>query len=349
MRLSINHSKLKTIMAEGSQRFALYYLFTFLLYLAITIASFSLLAPSTSTCNTVCPLTIPNDVENNQIYSDCLCNVSSTTTPGSYVVLNSQGWVPGSSSQDSAQRYNMIANTVFNSKGEMVKFCYICGPDATDDTVYQPCATYDKSGCTLPGLTGFQPATDSIKVATMCNTQTQTINANILTSPTITLRSFVTVALYAIAVFYLLMTLAALVCAIGYNTFGPKYSSDWGHLTRIEKWLGVCCKIFPIVTRVANLLVLFFLLVSVISIYSYKVCFTATNSAGQLSFYPTISGFIAFVSVAWLFTCLFGSLFQKFVPRDTSFYNPPIPLDPDADGCQKFCARVAFFFAHYGP
>jgi len=155
--------------------------------------------------------------------------------------------------------------------------------------------------------------------------------------------------LYTVAVGYLIQLLGALCCFIAFFMFKDKYGPDWAKLTRTEHIFGVLAKVMPIVTRLVNFIVIFFLIVAVISVFENSVCRYDTNNFNEIVFYPTITAFTIFVGLSWLFTCVLGVLVQRFMPRDTSFYAPEIPTNKNANVCLKCCTGFCFYVTNYGP
>lgn len=335
-------------MGYGSQLYTYYYFLETFLFFIITIVSFVLLSQTTNSCNEICPLIIENRPETGDFYSRCLCFIDYN---GQEMELNEFGQPsnPDITFTDQ-ERYDNIANEVFkidnNGVKTRIKNCYICTSD-TIQSVYQACT--DDKACRDSNIYGFQVATSFINDTTMCNTQEQKANANILISPTVTLRSFVSITLWIIAIGYCLSTLMAFVCLIGYNNFKDKYGPDWGKLTTTEKYLGICCKIFPIFIRTINIVTLFFILITVISIFSYEVCFNSRNNEGTQVFFETIGIFMSFVSIAWLFMCVFGVLFNKFVAKETSFYNPEVSVSKESSIIYRGCCKIYTIWSKYGP
>jgi hypothetical protein len=72
-------------------------------------------------------------------------------------------------------------------------------------------------------------------------------------------------------------------------------------------------KVFPILTRIINFIVIFFLIVASVSVFQNNVCRYDTNAFNQIMFYPTITAFTVFVGLSWIFTCVFGVFFQLLV------------------------------------
>ena len=318
-------------MGAGSRNFAVYYGFLSVLYLVIMAIAFALVASVAPYCQPMCPMLINGGGQ--ILYEACLCNVSGT-------VASATGYTsPNQSEQD---RYDAIVAATGG-----VLNCYICGSDS-DATVYQTCAQF--TDCTQPGVLGFQPAAGLIASGNaQCDTQSKTAPASILTSATVANRAFVTAVLYAVAVFYLLQFLCAVLCFAGYFVFKDMYGSDWAHLTRVQSAFAVVCKVAPVVNRLANFGVVFFLLVAVISTFADEVCRYDTNQFDQPVFWPITTGFVAFVGVAWLFTCVFGVLVQRNMPRDTSFYNPEVPTDKNSNPCVRFCCTCCWVLVTFGP
>lgn len=313
--------------------FAYYYFAITVLYLVIMAIAFSLIASVASDCQVKCPMLIDGPPDGGQPdYFACLCNVSNEIT-------DAEGYLRDVENQTQFERWKSIKEATL----DVGKSCYICESDESP-TVYEPCPQYEK--CTQPDMLGFRTATN----LSICDTQTgRTANADILTSQTVANRGFVLAVLYAIAVIYLVEMLGSAFCFAGFFVFRDKYGSDWSHLSRTESFLGVACKVAPIITRLCNFLVLFFLIVASVSIFEYSVCRYDTNQFGAIVFFPTITGFTAFVGVAWLFTCVFGVAFQRLVPRDTSFYTPEMPTERNDACIKKCCCGFCYVVTTYGP
>jgi hypothetical protein len=320
-------------MGQGSRNFAIYYGIQTLLFLIIMAIAFSLVASIASQCQEKCPLLIKGGPKNN--FQACLCN----STRG---MTNALGYV--TSTQTELDRYQQIANATI----AVNKHCYICQTNAIA-TVWEPCQTYED--CVVGGMLGFKPAASDISATNpQCNTQTGVVApASILTSPTVTNRAYVLTLLYAIATFYLIQMLGALFCFLGFYTFKDKYGSDWSKLTSWESFLGICCKVAPIITRLANFGVVFFLIVAVVNVFRDGVCEYDTNEYNEIVFYPFTTGFVTFVAICWLLTCIFGVLFQKFCPRDTSFYNPEFPTNKNDACIKRCCCGFCHVLTTYGP
>ena len=102
-------------------------------------------------------------------------------------------------------------------------------------------------------------------------------------------------------------------------------------------------KIAPTFARLSNLFAGGFVFFSAIMIFSWRVCETDRNLNGARNFYPSASAFLGVQIFIWPTTCIVGTLFNAYWPRDTSFYNPPTPTDKDDSWTRRtfmFCYAV---------
>lgn len=293
-------------MGAGSRNFAVYYCATAIMYLVIMSICFSLIASVAPDCQVKCPTLIAGPPNNGQPnYKACLCQVTDPRTNTS-VIAQANGFIATWPNETQQQRWEVIKQATI----DVGRSCYIC-PSNSDASIYEACSVFTQ--CNQGGMLGFRPAQN----LSICNTQpNQTAYAGILVSPTVTNRAIVLGVLYCIASFYLIQMLCAFVCFVGYQMFANKYGSDWTKLNKTEDFFGYMCKVAPIVTRLCNFVVLFFIIAVCVTVFEYSVCRYDTNSFGDIVFWPTITGFTVFVGISWLAVCVVGTTFQSLVPRE---------------------------------
>jgi hypothetical protein len=313
-------------MGRGSRNFSVYYGFSSLAYLMLSISTFVALSSVTSTCREKCPLLV-NDIDpvtKLPLYTDCQC--------GALGALGLNGNITNPTSAQQLQRYNQVRALTYDTSTALTTgACYIC-VEAGKDDVYEACDTFED--CTKDGLLGFRPAQISSDQL-LCNTSRRdsTVRASALVSYTISFRKYVNSILYFLAVNMLLMGLVAAVCAWAFGSFVHKYEDDWVKLSFYETVLGSLCKAMPILSRLLNIVMCFVVVGAVVIVFAWDVCYYDVDQFGDQSFREVVTGVLAAISVFWLFMCTFGSLFNRWIPRDTPFYTPKFPADKDVSVC----------------
>jgi hypothetical protein len=302
---------------------------------------------TTYTCNASCPMLIPvsqTGMRDGYDYSQCLCETSQG------VPLNATGYPANDiplTEEAQKQRYDAILS-ITGVSGSTGLNCYICDSSGSP-TVYEPCPSFDR--CTLPKMRGFRPAT--INSTQVCNTRPKPgipmPFAWILQSPAVTNRELVNLLILIMSVLFAVQTLCAMIIAYAYFRFKDKYDSDWGKLTPMEVNLGIMAKLLPNLARLANLISLIFLAMGSKFFFSDQVCKYDENNVGQVVFFPTISGYLIAMIVVWLFFCFLGGLFHNTWPRDTSFYNPRFPEEPEQNLFVKIICRGWCILTNFGP
>jgi len=164
------------------------------------------------------------------------------------------------------------------------------------------------------------------------------------------MRGSYSAVLYAFSVFFLLMSLCALLLAIAFSVFIEKWHSDYTRLSKYETFQGFVAKNFVVPLRVCNILLLIFIIWSLIMVFGYDVCSTERNPQnGKLEFFSTISGLVIGVSLLWIVGCIVGSCFNRVVPKDTPFYNPKTASDPADHICYRVICGTKETLARVGP
>jgi hypothetical protein len=300
-------------------------------------------------CNAMCPMLIPVSDAGKAAgfdYSQCLCETDSG------LLLNATGYpdnrtgttIPISLEQQQAryQRVQAITGSGTGYKGN----CFICS-SSSSITVYEPCPTFEI--CTVPNMLGFRPAT--INSSMVCNTQNplSTFQASKLQAPAVYNREMVNLLILVMSILFALQTLIAMIIAYAYFRFKDKYDSDWGKLTPMEVNLGIGAKLLPNLARLANLVSLIFLAMGSKFFFSDGVCQYDLNNQGNYVFYPTLYSYLIAMIFVWLFFCLLGGIFHNTYPRDTSFYNPRFPEEPNQNICVRLTCRLWCVMTNFGP
>jgi hypothetical protein len=122
-------------------------------------------------------------------------------------------------------------------------------------------------------------------------------------------------------------------------------------------------KVFPILTRIINFIVIFFLIVASVSVFQNNVCRYDTNAFNQIMFYPhdhrlhrlrgaqldlhlrvrrllPAPGKALLLSL--LAVCGINARAAWQVPVDTSFYAPEFPTDKNANFCKRCCCSFCW-------
>ncbi|GBG30004.1 Hypothetical Protein FCC1311_062242 [Hondaea fermentalgiana] len=298
-------------MGSGSRNFMYYYILTAIVYLAISIASFVRVSSNADTCNVQCPLLIASAPGKN--YSACACyTIANSAVAGGLQEFAAWGFPSQEAFEtfDEVSRFQNISQQIEDTRRE----CYICNSDDPgSSTVYTPCDSFGE--CSQEGVRGFRPASSPSG------------ECAILTSPTVRLRGTYVSVLYAFAVFYLFMGVSSIFIAIGFYCFADKWDDDFGRLTRAETCMGFVSKNAPFLVRICNIFVLFFLVFSIVLTFAYDVCETAANEFGDQQFFEAMRRLVLAVVVVWILGCIGGSLFHRYVAKDTPFYSPRMPTD----------------------
>mmetsp|Transcript_19279 Transcript_19279/g.31692 ORF Transcript_19279/g.31692 Transcript_19279/m.31692 type:complete len:316 (+) Transcript_19279:171-1118(+) len=315
-------------MGTGSRNYGWYYAFGGLIYLGISIASFISIGNNKNFCQSQCPLQIPSTAKFN--YSACACY----STNNGVTDYQANGWENFSQMIANNQTARFIAIHDMWYKDNIR--CFICSTNSKSSTVYSPCQT--QQHCNSDGLSGFRSG--GVEPNSQCS---------LLTSATVTLRGTIVSVLYAFAVFYLLMGLACILISFGFFCFMDKWEDDFAKLNRWETAMGFIAKNFPVVVRICNLLVVFFLIFSLVIIFGYDVCETDLNANGEEAFYKDVSALVIAVTTVWGLSCVAGTLFNRCVPHDTPFYAPKHPTDQRDGRCYRCLVNTGYFVLRSGP
>lgn len=315
---------------------------------------------TSQTCDNKCPMAILVTTAGAAAGLDySLCNCEVVVNNFSYV-LGTDGFPsPGANPPITftpRQRYDNIF-----ALWEAGKYCFICA-SASSVTILQPCKQYEF--CQVAGILGFRAASipqaedqvaGPIPAYAQCNSQT-VVNgtvipyASILTSPTVLNRALVTQLIMGLATLFLIQMLCAMVCAYAYSLFRSKYGSDWGKLTSEEKNCGFCAKLLPTLTRSANVVTLFILIIVIVVFFQQHVCeFDRLASGFPSAFYPTVYAYLIAMTAVWLIFCVLGGCFHRCYPRDTSFYAPKFPEEPNEPCAKKAACGAAGCLTSFGP
>lgn len=315
---------------------------------------------TTFLCNETCPMLIPvseQGIANGLDYSQCMCYTNAPINGTRFLNATGFPYDPSNpaaypdiqpTADNSFKRYSTVLD-ITGVGSETGRSCYIC-QSATSAQVFEPCPQY--SQCTTPGMLGFRPAT--INSSLVCNTLPRfdpevPVFADLLTAPAVTDRTQVNALILAMSCLFLIQMLVAMIIAFAYFKFKDKYGPDWQRLSQGERCLGICAKLLPNVARLANLASLIILAMASSYFFGSEVCRYDLDQYGQESFYPAMFGYLIAMIVVWLFFCFVGGIFHMVTPRDTSFYNPKFPDDPEENVCKRLTCKVFTCLTNFGP
>ena len=87
------------------------------------------------------------------------------------------------------------------------------------------------------------------------------------------------------------MAVGAYIASFAYYNFRKKNDADWKKLTRFEKVLGFIAREGPMLVRICNFFVFFFICIGVIMV-AYGVCRYSVDQYGQETYYPKVRRFL---------------------------------------------------------
>jgi len=252
-------------------------------------------------------------------YSSCLCFGNSSLVDPHVRELYALGYGPGNQeAQNQMQRYLDVKAA---SKAAFPNRCFIC-KSLDDPVVYVPCEF--PFACDSPGIQNFRPAQD-FRGNCMLKPNPP---AEIVGSFSVRSRRLVRPLYYGIASSYLIIGFCCFLCVCGYATFMDKWFFDEsGKLTRTEECLSKLCKIAPLFAHVANFVGLIMIIVYGSIVFGSKVCETASNEFGEMTFFSEARRIASGTTFIWCFGTIYGTLVNKHMPRDTYFYNPSSTRD----------------------
>jgi hypothetical protein len=165
----------------------------------------------------------------------------------------------------------------------------------------------------------------------------------------VALRGTSTTIFYAFGSFYMIMACCCILVAAGLFTFMDKWADDFARLSRCEKFMGLIAKNAPVLVRLCNFIVLFFIIYALVLTLGYSVCDTDQDAEGNNTYYPFAYGLSLAVFSVWVLGCVVGTCVDRTVAKDTPFYTPKTPHDKSSGCCYKCFLGAIFLTVRTGP
>jgi hypothetical protein len=165
----------------------------------------------------------------------------------------------------------------------------------------------------------------------------------------VALRGTSSTVFYAFGSFYMIMACCCILVAAGLFTFMDKWADDFGRLTRLEKAMGIIAKNAPVLVRLCNFVVIFFIVYALVLTLGYSVCDTDQDEEGNNTYYAFAYGLSLAVFCVWGLSCVVGMCVHRTVAKDTPFYTPKTPHDKSSGCCTKCFLSTVYLTLRTGP